>query len=172
MSVITLHAGPFAAVYCGLASGLDTAVLTQLTGITTGAQKVTITEPEVFNYSANNTLQAGPVTITTNITFLSDDPQAVLLNTGNFLTATYLDSPSAHAKLMLLLVHPDETADSSILIPMCCVQKTNATNLEKAAATVTPVTFTWQQVNRFTPQLYYRRSLDELIAILGTRSPL
>lgn len=171
MATIPLHVGPFSAVFVGLGSGLDSAQMVQLTSLTTGPQSVDLEIPENFNYSANDSLQSGPVIIKATITFLSDDDDIVQLGSGNFIDATENDSPSQFVRLMLLLIHPDSSANSSILIPTCYVQKTLKTNYQKNAATEIPLTFYWQQINRFRPQLYYRRTPDDLKIILGARSP-
>lgn len=171
MPNIDLHIGPFASAYVGLASGDSVDVLTQLTGLTTSSQKVTINQPEAFSFYNLNTLQSGPQVISVALTFLSDDPQAVRLTMGNFFDAPTEDTPNQQKKLMLLLIHPDETAESSFLIPTCIAQKGLTTNWEKNAPTVVPVTFFWQAINRFNPQFFYKRSVADLDTILGIRSP-
>lgn len=171
MPIHDVHIGPFQSVYVGLASGLDSSPLVQLTSLTTSGHRVSTNQPEAFNYVAGNSLQSGPVSITVNLTFINDDDNIWKLANGNFTDAAYQDSASQYEKLMLLLVHPDEDANSSILIPTCYVQKNIATSFEKSAPTVVPLTFYWQALNRFTPPLYFKRTVDELDTILGIRSP-
>lgn len=171
MPILPLHVGPFEAIFVGLGSGLDSAQLSQLTSLTTGPQIVELDLPETFNYSANNSLQSGAVILRATLTFLSDDSDIVKLASGNFIDAAESDSPSQQVKLMVLLLHPKINEDSSILIPTCYVQKTLKTNYQKNAATEIPLTFYWQQINRFRPQMYYRRTPDDLKVILGARSP-
>lgn len=170
MPLSTLHIGPFAACYVGLASGLDSAPLIQLTGLTTGAHKVTLDTPEVFNYSAQNSLQAGPVSLNASITFLSDDPQAWRLAAGNFLNAAGQDTPASFVKLMVCLIHPDDTAESSFLFPTCYARKTLPSEWSKSAPTVLPVTFVWQDTSRYNG-LYYKRTPTQLQTLMGSRSP-
>lgn len=169
MSLTNVHIGPFAAVYVGLAN--DTDVLTELTGLTTDAHRVAVDIPETFNYSVLNSLQSGPLTIQVNLTFLSDDPQGWRLAYGNFLDAAFQDSASQFELLTVLLVHPDQSAESSFLIPQCYARKTINTNWAKNAPTVLPLQLGWQDLNRFN-NVYYKRTPDYLATILGPRSPI
>lgn len=170
MPSFDLHVGPFAAVFVGTATGSD--VLTQLTSLTTQVQKVTFDQPETFNYAAGNSLQSGPVSITATLTFLSDDDAIYELAMGNMPDQPYPDTPSTYQTFTLLLQHFDDFANSSILIPTCYVKKTASTNYEKTGATVIPITFYWQQINRFSPQVFYKRTIEDLYVILGTRAPI
>lgn len=170
MPLNSLHIGPFASVYVGLCSPA-TDVLTQLTGVTTGAHRVVVNIPEAFNYDAQNSLQSGPAQLTASLTFLSDDPQAWRLAYGNFLNAAFQDTASQFVRLTLLLVHPDETAESSFLFPLCYAQKSITTDWSKTGPTTIPLTFTWQDTNRFDT-LYYKRTAAQLASILGARTPI
>lgn len=164
-----LHVGPFAAAYVGLAT--DSAILTPLSGLTTDACKISIAQAETFNYSLGNSLQSGPINLNISLTFLSDDPQAVRLAAGNFVSTANEDDPATYPTLTLLLVHPDETGESSFLIPVCYVEKNLSLGFDKKNPTVTPLVFHWQQVNRYNPQIFYKRTAAELGTLLGPRSP-
>lgn len=169
MPLLDVHIGPFSAVYVGLATGVD--VLTQLTGVTTGANRVSVNIPETFNYSLNNSLQSGPVQIKADLTFLSDDPDAWRLAYGNWLTASYEDSSSQFVTLTLLMIHPDEDSESSVLIPVCYALKSIQSDYSKTSATTLGVSFVWQDLNRYNV-IYYKRSASDLATILGPRSPI
>ncbi len=170
MPLDVLHIGPFAAIYVGV-YGATSTPLTQFTISTTGSHKVSYNVPEAFSFWDSNSIQSGPASIRADLTFLSDDPNTVRLANGNWITETYADQASSFSKYVLLLIHPDDEAESSILIPQCYTVKNLALDNTKSAPTTVPLAFTFQDVNRFN-KLYYKRSAAALATILGAASPI
>lgn len=169
MASDTVHVGPFSAVYVGVFGASD--VLTQITIDTTDVQTIEWEMPEVVNYFLRNSVQTGPQRIAASLTFLSDDPNVVKLANGNFVTTTNQDDASTFAKYVLLLIHTDEEAESSILIPECYTLKSLRYSNSKNDATKTPLTFQWVEPDKDT-KIYYKRSASDLASILGARSPI
>lgn len=164
----SFHVGPFTNIYIGISTA--SGVLTELTSVTTGETVMTYNIPQAYNFALNNMIQSGPHSISLTLRFLSDDPEVVKLAMGNFFSDNQ-DDPSAFLQYTLLLAHPDTEAESSILLPRCYTNKTVNLNWAKTNVTSIPLTFECLDRNRFNV-LYYKDTLDNLSAILGSRSPL
>ena len=161
--------GAFQAIYVADAPSGD---FIEVTTITTGDQTVSTGMDEIFSYSKNNTIQAGPRRITCEITFLGDDPVINYLANGNSLETTLVaDASSAFQNYSLLLIAGDSSAPSSLYIPTCHTTKKYELPLSKTKASQLSLTFSHQVIDR-SVQLYYKRDVDTLIDILGGRSPI
>lgn len=87
------------------------------------------------------------------------------------VSAVTKDEGSTFAQYTLLLVSADDTAESSILIPKCYTIKDMGLNKDKKDPTKLDLQFVAINKNRFK-KLFYMRPVDDLVTLLGIRSPL
>lgn len=109
--------------------------------------------------------------ITLRVSFYGDDEILIKIARGLALTATNKDDPSTFAQYVLLLIHPNDEEQSSLLLPKCYTIKRMELNYQKDAATKLDIEFVALNRNRFT-RLYYMDTADNLAAVLGSRSPI
>src|SRR6516162_1527644 len=134
-----LKVGPFAAVYVGNYG--DSAVLTQALSISTGPMMLNDEVPEQYEPILDNTIQNGLRKITFTISFYSDDQLTINLARGLTVSETNKGKGSPFNQYVVLLVHPDDTDTSSILITKCYTVKDMKINYEKTAATKVDIQF-------------------------------
>lgn len=169
MPVSNITVAPISAIYVGDASGMDP--LTQISVNTTTGQSMTYRIGEEFLDAVGNSVQNGRAELTIDVTFFGNDETVIKLANGLALDATNAYDPSTFAKYTILLVHPDETKKSSILIPECYTLKRIGLNFNKDKVSVVPITFFTTNRNRFI-QLFYLDTPGALATILDGRSPI
>lgn len=169
MPLQSVRIGPLAAVYIGVYGASD--VLTELKVQTTGEEILVVDLPEEFLFATGNTIQSGPKSASCAIEFLKDDPDIVKLAAGNWITTQYQDAPSTFSQYVLLLVHPDYEEETCVLLPRCNTRKITRINWAKTKATTTALQFSHLDPDDNT-QVHYKRTLSDLVTILGARSPI
>lgn len=167
MAVIELKIGVPTSLYIG--DSIDTSPLALLGVIGTGPINITETLPEQFVPGLSITIQAGLHEIQATGTFLGDSDTLLKLSRGISLSDS-VDSAPEFTTYSLLLVYPDDTANSSWYFPKVRVVHTTPINYSKTEATVLPLTFIWQERDRYIP-IFYKNTIDNLIPIMGSKSP-
>lgn len=168
MPAQTVAIGPFASIFVADAPN---GPFIELTTVTTGDQRVLSATSEVFLYAKNNTIQDGPRTVSAEITFLGDDLYVNQLAAGNSLMQTLVpDASSSFQNYSVLLIDNNPDTPTSVYIPTChTIKKYEITKSKRASSQLT-ITFGHQEIDR-SGQLYYKRDVATLKAILGIRSP-
>ncbi len=81
------------------------------------------------------------------------------------------DSPSTFEQYSLFLTSPSENTESSFYFEKCYTLKRYSAEFLKTKPTTIDLQFLATNRNRFK-KLYYKRTVDYLVNLLGTRSPL
>lgn len=167
MAVIELKIGIPTSIYCG--DYTDTSPLTLLGAIGTGPINITESLPEQFVPGLDVTIQTGLHEIQATATFYGDSDTLLKLSRGISLSDS-ADSAPEFTTYSLLLVYPDDTANSSWYFPQVRVVHNTPLNYSKDAATVLPLNFIWQDRDRYNT-IFYKDTIDNLIPIMGSKSP-
>ena len=168
MPIIPYLIGPMAKIYVGTYGSTD--VLTEIMVPTTGTINVTETLPEQFAPGLQVTLQSGLHEIQATAVFYGADETVIKLVRGIDL-ADSVDGPPEFTNYSVLLLHPDENAKASFFIPRARVVHNMPLNFDKRQVTQIPVTFLWQDRNRYN-DIFYMNDYDTLAAIMGSVSPI
>lgn len=163
-----LKIGPFAAFYVGDYGSSD--VLTRIVAINTGPINITESLPEQFLPGLQKTIQTGLHEVQGTLNFYGDDDNIIRLSRGIKLTDPVDGAPEFNT-YSLLLLYPDESANSSYFFPQVRFVHNTALNFEKTRATEINLNFLWQDRNRYN-NIFYKGNYDDLAAIMGSNSPI
>jgi hypothetical protein len=170
MAVEPLVIGPFCAIWIGRAG--ETGPLTRVNIERTGGGTILVDTPDTYMACKNNSAQSGNVRVEVDLQFATPDARVIKLAMGNFFDASWQDQPSEFEVYSVLLLHADVNVQESIYLPRVRTKKTVQLRRGKIDLDAPPIKLIGENRNRYIqPQLWYKRSKNELITVMGARSP-
>lgn len=171
MSKESVVIGVYSAIYIG-----DSNVSSPLTALrteTTNPFRLLYAVPEDDYYeSVDGPLQNDRARLDVDLVSLTPDIEVKLLALGNLPSSTgYRDElpENSQQSYSVLLVHPEDE-NGNIYIPKCFIKKQIDTSADKSNPSTVPIKFYATNRNRHT-KLYYERSLDDLVSVMGAKYP-
>jgi hypothetical protein len=159
----------FASAWVGDNSATTTP-LTQITALRTNGATLKENQPRDYQYILLNDIQSGNCTFTIDLDFYTDALQTTVLTRGLPVNTGTINSPLSNNLYSLLLVAPNQLAQSSYFFPKARTTRSRELAYKKDGVTTTRVTFTCEDRSPNTT-LFYQDTLSNLISVMGSQSP-